>query len=150
MFNLRDFMEHYPRNKKIEYVVKAGLYNLAKDTITSYRYSNGLEYPNYQAKSMKNFLGIGMELMPQLQRLDVNLDQFRLMQRAYEKCIRLTDEQVIWSEQNLTPAREILNATTYTTVHKAIKYIAPFMKENSHAYRDWLDYLSMCESCSTI
>lgn len=145
LFNLRDFMEHYPRNKKIEYVVKAGLYTLAKETITSYRYSNGIEYPNYQAKSVKDFLGVGMELMPQLQRLDVNLDQFRLVQRAYEKGIRLTDEQVIWAEQNLTPAREILNATTYTTVHKAIKYIAPFMKENSHAYRDWLDYLSMCE-----
>lgn len=145
MFNLRDFMQHYPRNKKIEYVIKAGLYNLAKEIITAYRFSKDGEYPNYQAKSMKDFLGVGMELIPQLQRLDANLDQFRLIQGAYAKGIRLTDEQVIWAEQNLGPAREILSVTDYTTIYKAIKYIEPFMKENRHAYRDWIDYLHMCE-----
>lgn len=144
-FSINKFMEHYPKNPKVEYIVKAGLYNLANDTITGYGYSTGGHYPNYNAKSIREFLGVGMDAVAQLKRLDADIGAFRLLQQAYTKNIRITDKQVLWASNNLNTASYILNATEYTTIHKAIRYMDKQIKSNRHAYSDWLDYLRMCK-----
>lgn len=115
-FRLQRFMECYPKNPRIEYIVKAGLYNLANDTITSYR------NPKYKAKTIKDFLGVGAEVLPQLQRLDVSYSELGLIQKAYSQGINVSDEQVLWASKNLTIPSDILQITKYTTIHKAIRY----------------------------
>lgn len=130
------FMKNYTKNKKVEYIVKAGLYRLANNNI------HRAAEEEQQTQNLKEFLGVGAEMLPQLQRLDVDSKTLRLIQTAYKKGIKLTDDQIQWAERNLRIPSDLIKITDYTTIHKGIKYISKHGKTEED-YIDWLDYLRM-------
>ncbi len=140
-FNLEDFLFEYIKNPRIEYLIKGKLYRLTRDIVNS-RHSSVVDMSK---KKISEALGVGKEVLPQLQRLNTSGAQLRLIQKAYEKGIKIIDKQVIWADEKLDYAPEILKATEYTTIHKAIRYIDSQPGAKDNVFRDWLDYLGMCK-----
>lgn len=139
-FDLEKFLTMYLENPRLEYLIKGKLYRLVRDIIQD-RYSNSVKL---NKKKIVEALGVGKEVLPQLQRLDVTKNQLSLMRKAYEKGITLIDRQIVWADENLNYAADILKAVEYTTIHKAIRYVDGQPGTTDNIFNDWLDYLGMC------
>lgn len=144
-FRLSSYLKFYPEKPAIEYLIKVGLTKLADEFICSW---GNKAYPNLKAKKIKEVLGISMEVLPQLIRVNADEKVLEIAKEAYELGIRLTDEQLKWCESNLMYTDRLKTIIHYTTLYKAIKYLQSQCKTYEHknlSIRDWFDYLHMCE-----
>lgn len=81
-FNPLDYLFHYDHNPAIEYIVKAGIYNIATDML-----SNGYWFYGKTAKSLQEYFGITTEELMMVKRVDPKL-------RTLNQFIKLKKNQI--------------------------------------------------------
>lgn len=67
-FNPLDYLFHYEHNPAIEYIVKAGIYNIATDML-----SNGYWFYGKTAKTLQEYFGITTDELMMVKRVDPKL-----------------------------------------------------------------------------
>ncbi|OXS26383.1 MAG: hypothetical protein BI182_08275 [Acetobacterium sp. MES1] len=80
-FNPLDYLFHYDHNPAIEYIVKAGIYNIATDML-----SNGYWFYGKTAKSLQEYFSITTEELMMVKRVDPKL-------RTLKQFIKLKENQ---------------------------------------------------------
>lgn len=80
-FNPLDYLFHYEHNPAIEYIVKAGIYNIATDML-----SNGYWFYGKTAKTLQEYFGITTEELMMVKRVDPKL-------RTLKQFIKLKENQ---------------------------------------------------------
>lgn len=103
---------------------------------------------DYTKKKPWEILKISKEIMNQAIKLNATDQQMRILQRAYEISVRLTDEQVRWLDTYMGVS-EIMAYFRLQTPHRIIR----FLRENAQAetcprkdndlLRNYVDYLDM-------
>lgn len=106
-----------------------------------------LEYPGEHLKPWE-YLKLTREGMAQAVRLDATDQQIRIIQRASEARVRLTDEQVLWLDRYMGVS-VLMDYMHLQTPHRIIRYLKEKLRVESGRSREnlslhlWTDYIDM-------
>jgi DNA-directed RNA polymerase subunit RPC12/RpoP len=138
------FLYEYEKNPKIEYLIKAKLYNYVNNQISW--------YPNWgKGNNLQDALGINKIQLRQMQRLNLDEDGLKLIKKAstiLDKSVALTDSEVKWVLTNVNHYSDYCNMLNYSTPHKIIRYVNEQSNkkyEKGDVLRDWHDYIEQCK-----
>ena len=141
------YLRYYLKYPFIEYIVKAGLYNIAYNYIYSHGYGTAL---NSNGKTLKDILRVPKEYIKYLKDIDGTNIELYILQKALEngvyfksgKELREFNEKYNTSYSNI--AVKVLEFAQYSTIYKVEKYIEKNMikyKSVSNFLLDWNDYI---------
>lgn len=94
------------------------------------------------------YLEFTKEEMAQAVRLDATDQQMRIIQRASELCVRLTNEQVLWLDRYMG-VTVLMDYMHMQTPHRIIRYLKEKIQVETTGSREnrplhlWMDYLDM-------
>lgn len=137
------FLTEYIKHPQLEYLIKFKLYNLVFDYLTGY----SLVF-NFEGKGIKEVLDINKQMVPQIQRLNLNNKGLGLIRTAMSMNKQLTDHQIKWILNNVN-SNNFLDMMLHTTPHKIIKYAEAQANKKyniSNVLSDWCDYIRQCKS----
>lgn len=139
------YMLGYKRMPVLEQIVKAGLYNLAKDI-----YERGGR-PDVKARKgeLKKILGLDQQRLKRLRILDGGIKLLKWLQAEKEKNIVLKDETITWFlHQGCAPGdfSFIEDRMSFTQIKNYLTRQMELEGENARqVIMTWKDYLSMAE-----
>ena len=124
------------RQPEIEYVIKAGLYNLAWDLASR----GTLTVLKKGKKKLWEALGIRKDQMELCRKMDITDRQLEVLQKANQREISLTPEQIEWYTREIGP-QLVGDIFVFHKVARHMKYLQELLKENKRAVADYMDYL---------
>ena len=136
---MRNCMD-YP---EVEYLIKAGLMNLAWEQ-TAGKYHGGITI-EWNRKKIWNALGIKKEQMNLCIRMDITGRQLEVLKKANEFGITLTAEQIRFFAREIGPGL-IEMILKYGHTEKFERYLKELLKAKGNRVGDYIDYLSDVEA----
>lgn len=124
---------------------KMGLRNFTTDRMYD---KKSYTKTDYSRKKPWEVLKISKEIMNQAIKLDTTDSQLRILQRAYQAGVRLTDEQVIWIDKYLGVS-DLIAYFGIQTPHRLIRFlrekvqIETCMRKDNDMLCSYADYLDM-------
>ncbi|MBE0451965.1 MAG: PcfJ domain-containing protein [Clostridia bacterium] len=134
-FNVGDYIQSYIKCNELEYLVKTGLQNLAKEVVNhAYSYSG--------SEKIRDLKKLSKVSMKQVRKYDLDSYGVETILWTQEKNISLTEEQLKWliEYRHHDKIKELLKHTTLT---KIINHIEKQTELRDFAASLWVDYLSM-------
>lgn len=136
-----DYLNNYKRDKFIEYLVKAKLYNITRDYINS-TWRNEI---NQAGERIHDVLKIRKDQVKELSKTNPNIEQLTILQKANERNVTLTTEQL--KAINEFGSYRLLNYMNIKTPHKIIRYVTEQTQKHkeklSNVARNYYDYLEI-------
>jgi hypothetical protein len=114
------YLQRYMRYPFIEYLVKLGLFQLARHVV----YQGNPSMLNFNGRSPHEILGVGMEELPLLQALDASPAQLKLLQVLRQQGICADERFLRWYAAHGTPSTEnVLRPLRHMTPYKLMQYM---------------------------
>lgn len=126
-----------------EYLIKMGFYQLVADD-----YHGGML--DEKAKNIAELFGLPKSWIPELKKMNPNMDELELFQAAYKAGKRTTADEVKKIERVIGVQKGIFSLKVSTT-HKILKYFKPMVHKNwngydaSDSFSIWQDYIGFCK-----
>ena len=140
------YLKEYRRYPFLEYLVKAGMYQLAYElTQTSY-YSSPIKK---DGKTLSQILGVKKQEVPMIRELDMSMKQLKAYQGLCALGIRMEVHKFLcFCNRYDTSMDTIFALLDHTTLRKIERYGERFVDGN-HGYlnilKQWKDYLDFCK-----
>ena len=155
------YLKGYLRYPAIEYLVKFGLTKLTSHIVYGKNEYGGEEIINTNGKTFRETLGVGLEDLPVLQKVNADINQLELYQALKKQGFRADETLLAWyKEQEISLPENILIPLKYTTPFKIMRYAEEQFEKlknlvKNYGYRryfnksavlsEYKDYLSMSE-----
>ena len=131
------------RNKKFEYIIKAGLRNFAF-SLCSCSYDID-RYIDWSKKKPWECIKMTKEQFELCRKHKASLTMVRIIQVANEENIRLEEKELVWIEKYLGVSI-LIRDMKYMTPHRMIKYLQKIGAEKDGMItNDYADYLDQCK-----
>lgn len=118
---------------QMEYLIKAGLYNIAWEA------GKGYEELRWEEKKPWGVLGVEKEQMQQLIRINATVREMRVLKNANTCGMKLTDEQLLYFSEMLGEQR-MLGIAKFGHMEKFYRYFCENFA-SVHEIGDYFDYL---------
>lgn len=149
-FDVKGFLEQYPRHRCYEYLIKMGLCNIVRGLIgqTHPQYKSGVDL---EGKGPMGVLGIEKYDIPILQKTQADLTGLEYVKYARGSGTKLQGAHIRFIQENFNGSLgSIVRFCEHTTMGRAIKYIKEDGRARSKAgYREraniWGDYIDMAK-----
>jgi len=130
--NIDDYFSEYDGHKELEYIVKCGMHNFARELVSTWMYAN----PYYDLKDLSK------ENLKRVKKLDLNYRGIKTLLWCQESNLKLSDvqlKQVIGygNLQNMNPLLELM------PINKIINHIEKQQCDKDIAAGLWVDYINM-------
>lgn len=162
-FDVYRYLSLYKEYPFIEYLVKLKLYKITFEIIEGW----GANKIDTKGKTLEEILKINKAHLPMIQKMDASLDELRLVQVMQREGLNLPPERIRYINENFGCATGLLEIARYTTVNKALNYLAvqkevpdedpgcPHYswrtddsrknKRLANTFNDWMDYIGFCK-----
>lgn len=132
------YLYAYYKYPAIEYLIKLGLTKLATQIIYEY---GGRNVINENGRNLKETLGIGLEDLPVLQKINITANQLELLQKLKKQNIQVNEDLLVWYQKcGMAVTENILFPLRYSTPKKIMRYVDEQytqLKENKTPYGTW-------------
>lgn len=140
------YLKEYRRHPFLEYLVKAGMYQLAYELTHNSYCSMPIDKTG---KTLPQILRVKKQEIPLIQDLDMSMKQLKTYQGLCALDIHLEPHAFLrFCERYDTSMDTIFTLLKHTTLHKIEKYGQRFVDEK-HGYlnilKQWKDYLGFCD-----
>ena len=140
------YLKEYRKYPFLEYLVKAGMYQLAFDLIHSPYSTNPI---NKSGKMITEILCVKKHEIPMIRDLDMSMKQLKVYQKLCAMGVHQEPKAFLqFCEKYDTSMETIFTLLGYTTLHRIERYGEHHMDEN-HGYlnvlKQWKDYLGFCK-----
>lgn len=140
-FDVSMYMSKYRKWKKLEYVVKMKLYNMARDIVKDIGIGNTI---NFEAKKPNELLMISKENFKIAQEIDADLKELKVIQKAEDLKLKITPEEVREISKEFNHPQTFIKAASYSNIRKAFKYIRRIegmdLCISANLYCDYLEF----------
>lgn len=124
------------QNPQIEYVIKAGLNNLAWDITDRYQ-RNCL---HTDKKKLWEYMGIRKDQLQMCRKMDISMRELQVLQKANELNITITPEQIRFFTLEIGPDR-VNEIFKFRKIAKHMNYLQNLKRQNRHGIADYMDYM---------
>ena len=140
------YLKEYRRYPFLEYLVKAGMYQLAYELTQNSYLSSSIKK---DGKTLPQILGVNKQDIPMIRDLDMSMKQLKAYQGLCALGIHLQAKEFLrFCERYDTSMDTIFTLLDHTTLRKIEKYGERFVDGN-HGYlnilKKWKDYLDFCK-----
>lgn len=131
-----EFLVKYENSKFIEFFVKAGLFRLTRDYIGSHQVWSG--------NTPQEILGVEKQRLRRLVQIDGGMTALSWLQYEQEKGIRITDEQLLYLQENNVSREECEEMLeTLGSITRMVNYMKKQTVAPSEMVSTWRDYLHL-------
>lgn len=127
--------------KQMEYLLKSGLYNVAKDILDNYSIWSGFNNDvNIKATTAWEYLGIDKQRMYRIRDMNGNMYACRALRAEKNTNEKVSQEVLEYIDKNKIAIKKLEIDRTGLTINRAIGYIRRQMVINSMSFSEVLDY----------
>lgn len=151
------YLQTYLQYPMLEYLVKLRLYRLTADVV--YRY-DGRKAIYVEGKKLQEVLGVGMEDIPVLQKIDAGANLLTLYRELRDHNVRPDERLLLWCQaMDLGDAVDLLYCIQFVTAGRLMRYVdeqyqqladvrnhygAKRFERKIRVFSEYKDYLHFC------
>lgn len=144
--SLHYYLESYAKGPALEYIVKLGFNNLAREitdpySSRMYKQSN-YNYINLNGKTLIEVFGLSKSEIKRAMELDVNFHSLSVMMESKKYNVKLTNEEINnLAKEHIHDIEDYLEAASYSNTYQLNKYL----ETKDVDFGDYRDYIGMAK-----